>query len=42
MARKFEADIVRSLGKIVSKGYVNQGDKPVHWCVDIRSAIKEK
>ena len=41
MARKFEADIVRSLGKIVSKGYVNQGDKPVHWCVDCRSALAE-
>ena len=41
MASKFEADIVRSLGKIVSKGYVNRGDKPVHWCVDCGSALAE-
>ena len=41
MASKFEADIVRSLGKIVSKGYINRGDKPVHWCVDCGSALAE-
>ncbi|SVC81168.1 uncharacterized protein METZ01_LOCUS334022, partial [marine metagenome] len=41
MDSEFEAGIVRSLGKIVSKGYVNRGDKPVHWCVDCGSALAE-
>ena len=41
MDSEFEAGIVRSLGEIVSKGYVNRGDKPVHWCVDCGSALAE-
>ena len=41
MDNKFEARIVRSLGKIISKGYVKRGDKPVHWCVDCGSALAE-
>ncbi len=36
-----EADIVRSLGKIASKGHLNQGSKPVHWCTDCGSALAE-
>jgi len=28
----FEADIVRSLGKITQKGHITTGAKPVHWC----------
>ncbi|MGD2119298.1 MAG: isoleucine--tRNA ligase [Chromatiales bacterium] len=36
-----EADIVRSLGKIVSNGHVQKGFKPVHWCVDCGSALAE-
>ena len=41
MDSQFEAGIVRSLGQIISKGYVNRGDKPVHWCVDCGSALAE-
>ncbi len=37
----FEADIVRSLGKIASKGHLSQGAKPVHWCTDCGSALAE-
>ncbi len=37
----FEADIIRSLGKIVAKGHLNQGAKPVHWCTDCGSALAE-
>jgi isoleucyl-tRNA synthetase len=37
----FEADIVRSLGKIVAKGHLTQGAKPVHWCTDCGSALAE-
>jgi isoleucyl-tRNA synthetase len=36
-----EADIVRSLGKIASKGHLAQGSKPVHWCTDCGSALAE-
>lgn len=37
----FEADIVRSLGKIVANGHVTKGSKPVHWCTDCGSALAE-
>ncbi|MCW5620450.1 MAG: isoleucine--tRNA ligase [Burkholderiales bacterium] len=36
-----EADIIRSLGRIQQRGYLYQGAKPVHWCVDCRSALAE-
>jgi len=38
---RFEADIVRALGKIVERGHVHKGSKPVHWCVDCGSALAE-
>ncbi|MBT3347968.1 MAG: isoleucine--tRNA ligase [Thiotrichales bacterium] len=38
---KFEADIIRSLGQIVSNGHLHKGEKPVHWCVDCGSALAE-
>ncbi|VAW53493.1 Isoleucyl-tRNA synthetase [hydrothermal vent metagenome] len=41
MDYKFEADIVRSLGKIIDKGHLHQGSKPVHWCLDCGSALAE-
>lgn len=37
----FEADIVRSLGKITQKGHMAAGAKPVHWCTDCGSALAE-
>ncbi|KAF3976962.1 MAG: isoleucine--tRNA ligase [Methylococcales symbiont of Iophon sp. n. MRB-2018] len=37
----FEADIVRSLGKIANKSHLSQGAKPVHWCTDCGSALAE-
>ncbi len=36
-----EADIMRALGKIYDNGYLYQGSKPVHWCVDCGSALAE-
>ncbi len=41
MDNKFEADIVRSLGRIVNNGHLHKGSKPVHWCVDCGSALAE-
>ena len=37
----FEADVVRSLGKIATKGHLSKGAKPVHWCTDCGSALAE-
>ncbi|AHK80436.1 isoleucyl-tRNA synthase [Ectothiorhodospira haloalkaliphila] len=36
-----EADIMRALGRIIDRGHVIQGNKPVHWCVDCGSALAE-
>lgn len=36
-----EADIIRSLGRIVANGHVHKGFKPVHWCTDCGSALAE-
>ncbi|NTS76702.1 isoleucine--tRNA ligase [Catenovulum sp. SM1970] len=37
----FEANIIRSLGKIVENGHLVKGFKPVHWCTDCGSALAE-
>src|SRR5210317_1094561 len=36
-----EADIIRSLGKIIENGHLTKGSKPVHWCTDCGSALAE-
>ena len=41
MSFDLEANVVRSLGKIVEKGHLHQGSKPVHWCIDCGSALAE-
>lgn len=38
---KTEADIMRTLGSIYQRGYLNQGYKPVNWCLDCQSALAE-
>lgn len=38
---QFEADIIRTLGKITANGHLHKGVKPVHWCVDCGSALAE-
>jgi len=37
----FEADMLRSLAKIVERGHLARGVKPVHWCFDCGSALAE-
>jgi isoleucyl-tRNA synthetase len=37
----FEAEIIRSLGRIIANGHVVKGEKPVHWCIDCGSALAE-
>ncbi|MCG7982305.1 MAG: isoleucine--tRNA ligase [Candidatus Thiodiazotropha lotti] len=41
MDHQFEADIIRSLGKIVANDHIQKGYKPVHWCTDCGSALAE-
>ncbi|WDD95033.1 isoleucine--tRNA ligase [Burkholderia sp. FERM BP-3421] len=36
-----EAGEIRALGKIIEKGYVYRGLKPVNWCFDCGSALAE-
>ncbi len=41
MDYRFEADIIRELGKIQANGHLYLGAKPVHWCIDCGSALAE-
>jgi isoleucyl-tRNA synthetase len=41
MAFGNEADEIRVLGKLLEKGYVYRGLKPVNWCFDCGSALAE-
>jgi isoleucyl-tRNA synthetase len=38
---KFEADVIRSLGKIIENGHLQKGFKPVYWSVVGGSALAE-
>lgn len=37
----YEANIIRSLAKMVQNGHLLKGSKPVHWCLDCASALAE-
>jgi isoleucyl-tRNA synthetase len=37
----FEANIIRSLGKVIAQGHLQKGYKPVYWCLDCASALAE-
>ena len=41
MAPRTEADELRVLGRLLEKGYVYRGLKPVNWCFDCGSALAE-
>ncbi|HZF97575.1 MAG TPA: isoleucine--tRNA ligase [Pseudoxanthomonas sp.] len=38
---KYEADMLRALARIVERGHLARGVKPVHWCFDCGSALAE-
>ena len=38
---RYQAAIVRALGKFVEHGCVYKGKKPVHWCMHCRTALAE-
>ncbi|RLA04830.1 MAG: isoleucine--tRNA ligase, partial [Gammaproteobacteria bacterium] len=37
----YEANIIRTLSKIIENGHMHKGFKPVHWCTDCGSALAE-
>jgi isoleucyl-tRNA synthetase len=39
--RRFEAEQIRGFARIVANGHLHRGYKPVHWCLDCRSALAE-
>lgn len=41
MNYQYEANIVRALGLMIKNGHLQQGFKPVHWCIDCGSALAE-
>ena len=41
MRYAYQAAIVRALGKFVEQDLVYRGKKPVHWCIDCRTALAE-
>jgi isoleucyl-tRNA synthetase len=41
MDPRFEAEQLRAFGIIIKNGHVYKGFKPVHWCLNCRSALAE-
>lgn len=41
MQPKYEAEQIRAFAQILRNGHVYKGLKPVHWCLDCRSALAE-
>ena len=41
MDYRYEADILRSLAKVIERGHLVRGVKPVYWCFDCGSALAE-
>jgi len=38
---RYEADQVRGFKKVIENGHLYRGYKPVHWCLDCKSALAE-
>jgi isoleucyl-tRNA synthetase len=38
---QYEADTLRSLAKIIARGHLHKGYKPVYWCLECKSALAE-
>ena len=41
MDPQYEAQQLRAFGRIIRNGHLYKGAKPVHWCLDCRSALAE-
>ena len=38
---RYEAEQLRAFAQIIRNGHLYKGYKPVHWCLDCRSALAE-
>lgn len=41
LSKSYEAEIIRSFGKLVKKGYIYKDLKPVNWCASCETALAE-
>ena len=41
LAPRYEAEQLRAFAQIIRNGHLYKGYKPVHWCLDCRSALAE-
>jgi len=41
LSKTYEANIIRTLAKLIDKGYFHKGFKPVNWCIQCQSALAE-
>ena len=41
MDPRYEAQQIRALARLIANGHLYRGLKPVHWCLDCRSALAE-
>ena len=41
MDSRFEADQLRAFARIIERGHLHRGYKPVHWCIDCGSSLAE-
>ena len=41
LAPRYEAEQLRAFAQIIRNGHLYKGYKPVHWCMDCRSALAE-
>jgi isoleucyl-tRNA synthetase len=41
MHPRYEAEQLRAFAQIIRNGHLYKGYKPVHWCLDCRSALAE-
>lgn len=39
MSNVYEADIIDNFGKLVEKGYIYRGLRPIHWCMKCQTAL---
>ena len=41
MDAHYTAEVIRTFARILNRGYVKKGARPVHWCCDCRSSLAE-
>jgi isoleucyl-tRNA synthetase len=41
LSKEYEAGIIRSFGRLVKKGYIYKGNKPINWCCNCETALAE-